>query len=143
MQLSKQTDFAFRVLIYLGQLAPEQRATVNEICDYYGISANHVAKVVARLAASAWIESSRGKGGGIRLALAAEDINLAEVVALFETTLTPVNCDEPLCRINSSCQLKSVLAEAMQGFVAVLRDYSLADVLQRKGRPVLVPLQQL
>ena len=104
MQLTKQTDFAFRILMYLARLAPGEKAQIQQVCDFYDISPNHIAKVVKKLARQGYVTASRGKGGGIALGRPPETINLADVVRAFETTLQPVECDSPACRITANCQ---------------------------------------
>ena len=123
MQLTKQTDFAFRVLLYLGKLEGGARANIREICEFYDISRNHVAKVVLKLTRLGYISSVRGQGGGI------ERINVAQVVRDFEATLRPINCETPRCRLSPDCHLKSILFVAMEGFLASLSAYTLADLL--------------
>ena len=130
MQLTKQTDFAFRTLMYLAQRQDDELAHIRDVCDYYKISGNHVSKVVMKLAKLGYIEAVRGKGGGIRLSMAPAQINVADVVAAFETTLKPVNCDRPKCRIRSHCKLKGLLDEGMQAFLDTLRRRSLEDLLR-------------
>ena len=122
MQLTKQTDFAFRILLYLGQLPEGELANIKVICAFYGISQNHIAKL-------GYLSSVRGHGGGIRLAISPSAINLANVITDFETTLKPVNCDSPPCKITSSCQLKGLLFEATNAFMATMRQRTLADLL--------------
>jgi len=130
MQLTKQTDFAFRTLIYLAERQDDELVHIRDICDYYQISGNHLSKVVMKLARLGYIEAVRGKGGGIRLSMAPAQINVADVVAAFETTLKPVNCDRPKCRIRSHCKLKVLLGEGMQAFLDTLRRRSLEDLLR-------------
>ena len=137
MQLTRQTDFAFRSLIYLAQLPEGEFGHIKDICAYYDISPNHLSKIVVKLSRLGYIEAVRGKGGGIRLARAADDINLAEIAAAFETTMHPVNCTKPRCRIITFCKLKSVLDEAMQAFITSLGEYSLADVVTGKKIAIL------
>jgi len=129
MQLTKQTDFAFRTLLYLAQRPGGELVHIRDVCDYYRISGNHVSKVVMKLARLGYIEAVRGKGGGIRLARAPAEINLAAVVAAFETTLKPVNCDQPRCRIRAQCKLRGLLDDAMQAFLVTLERQSLQDLL--------------
>ena len=128
MHLTKQTDFAFRVLIYLTEQPDHELVTIQEICDFYDISANHIARVVMRLVTLGYVESVRGRGGGIRLARPAESIGLKAVVRDFESTLQPINCREQPCRIIKSCQLKGILNDAMNAFLQALEPYSLADL---------------
>jgi Rrf2 family nitric oxide-sensitive transcriptional repressor len=134
MQLTKQTDFAFRILLYLGQLPDGELANIKVICAFYDISQNHIAKVVVKLTKLGYLTSVRGHGGGIRLAKPPAAINLAIVIEDFEATLKPVNCDSPLCRIASSCQLKGLLFEATNAFLETMRQRTLADLLPPKTK---------
>ena len=138
MQLTKQTDFAFRTLIYLSSLREGELTSIAHVCEYYDISANHLSKVVQRLAHAGFVETVRGKGGGIRLATAPEDIALVDVVLQMEPTLQAVNCDEPTCRIISGCRLRGLLHTAMQSFLETLQGKSLADIgVPRLARDVV------
>ncbi len=128
MQLTKQTDYAFRTLIFLAQLEPGERTQIQAICGFYSISPNHVSKVVNSLAQKGYVETLRGKGGGLRLAKVPEDINLGDVVREIEPSLNVVNCTEPVCAISPYCKLQSVLANAVEVFIAELSKYSLADL---------------
>lgn len=129
MKLTKQTDFAFRTLLFLASKPKEQLSNIQQICDFYDISSNHISKVVMRLVRIGYIETVRGKGGGIRLSCAPEHIQLIAVVTEFETTLRPINCDEQPCRIIHSCRLKEIFGNAMQAFVDTLSGYTLADMI--------------
>ena len=143
MQLTKQTDFAFRVLLYLGQNAgqnvgqsPEETlCNLRDICDYYDISQNHVAKVAVKLAKLGYIRSVRGHGGGIALLAKPQDINVAQVIRDFEPSLQPVNCTAPACKLLPNCKLKSVLFTAMNDFLSSASQYTLADLLPTQSRP--------
>lgn len=130
MQLTKQTDFAFRILIYLGHLPAGEKAQIQQVCDFYDISSNHIAKVVVKLAKLGYINAYRGKGGGIELARPSCSISLADVVRDFETGMKPVNCEQPLCRISGSCELKGILFAAMQAFMGEMGRHTLADLLE-------------
>ncbi|MBW2940727.1 Rrf2 family transcriptional regulator [Zhongshania aquimaris] len=137
MKLSKQTDYAFRTLIFLGHLPSDQMTTIQHICDYYDISTNHISKVVMQLVRLGYVEALRGKGGGIRLRKPAEEIALIDVVSHFETTLKPINCSEQPCRIIRSCKLKSLLDNAMNAFLDALKNYKLADILDSETQAIL------
>ena len=130
MQLTKQTDFAFRTLLFLGQQDSNDLVRVQDVCDYYNISANHISKVVMKLVKLGYVEAVRGKGGGIRLGKPAIEINLADVVEAFETSMKPVNCTRPRCRIVTNCKLKGLLSAAMQAFMEALKSYTLQDLLK-------------
>ncbi|MDA5192546.1 Rrf2 family transcriptional regulator [Govanella unica] len=130
MQLTQFTDYALRVLIYLG--VKQGDATIGEIVDSYGISKNHLTKVVHSLARLGFVQSTRGKGGGIRLAMRPEDISVAAVVAATEPNFNLVECFElgaSHCPLVPSCLLKRALHEANQAFLTSLERHSLADLL--------------
>jgi Rrf2 family nitric oxide-sensitive transcriptional repressor len=136
MQLTKQTDFAFRTLLALAALKEGELSSIPELCQYYDISHNHLAKVVQRLAKLGYIRATRGKGGGICLAKAPSEINIADVVRNFETQLQAVNCNEPRCAIINHCKLQGVLADAMRAFIKTLENYTLADMLSNSQQGV-------
>jgi Rrf2 family nitric oxide-sensitive transcriptional repressor len=131
MRLTTFSDYSLRVLIYLG-VHSERLATIDEIAHAYGVSENHLMKVVRHLAQRGYIETTRGKGGGMRLALSPEKINVGDVVRGTEENVTLVECFDKAtsdCRIAPACLLKGILGRAMREFFAVLDGYTLADLL--------------
>lgn len=134
MQLTRFTDYAFRVLIYLAR-EPDGLATIDEIAAAYGISRNHLMKVVHRLATERYVETVRGKGGGMRLARPAARIALGQVARDMEEHMHIVQCLESgfrNCTLLPSCVLKTALVEARASFLETLDRYTLAD-LARPG----------
>lgn len=131
MQLTKHTDYAFRVLIYLALNPPEQLATIQEISDYFDISRSHMMKIVQKLANAGFILSIRGKQGGIRLGKSGEEINLRAIVELMEATLKPVDCTSQPCRLNPGCALKGILFRGQQQYMDYLGQYTLADLAKQ------------
>lgn len=131
MRLTLHTDYALRVLMYVGTKG-EALATIGEIAERFGISANHLMKVVHQLARAGYLETVRGKNGGLRLGRPAAAINLGQVVRLTEEELAVVGCLEQAgyCRIEHACELRHILGEAMGAFLAVIDRYTLADLLQ-------------
>ncbi len=130
MRLTAFTDYSLRVLMYLAAHTG-RRATIAEIAAAYGISQHHLVKVVQLLAQRGWVETVRGKGGGLQLALPPAAIRLGRVVRDTEGEPRPAACFQaggPRCRIEGGCQLKGVLAEAVQAFYAVLDGHTLADI---------------
>jgi Rrf2 family nitric oxide-sensitive transcriptional repressor len=129
MRLSLQTDYALRTLMYLGSRAG--RATVNEVAEFYRISAAHVGKVVHQLGRLGYIRNLRGTGGGIELGRPPADIPLGEVILAFEGNMHLLECiaTEGVCAIESFCKLKGVLARAERVQMDYLNGVSLRDVL--------------
>ncbi len=142
MRLTTFTDYALRVLMYLGT-APDGFATIDQIAGAYAISANHLKKVVHQLGQMGYISTARGKGGGLCLARPPASINVGEVVRRTEEGFAIVECfDEgnPNCAIASACVLKGALREALDAFLAALDRYTLADLL-RPARPLAQALR--
>ena len=133
MKLTGFTDYSLRVLIYLA-LEPERLATIQGIAEAYDISENHLMKVVHHLAKSGVVESVRGKGGGIRLALPTDQIRIGRVVREAEGDGPIVECFSPSnqCCISPACKLSDVLARAFAGLYEYLDQYTLADMVQKK-----------
>jgi Rrf2 family transcriptional regulator, nitric oxide-sensitive transcriptional repressor len=132
MQLTQYTDYGLRTLIALG-LAQPRRMTVAQISSAYGISRHHLVKIAARLAEQGYIQTLRGKGGGMRLARDPALIRIGDVVRSMEAELGVVECLESgggNCVIVPSCRLKPLLASATERFMAELDAHTLADVLQ-------------
>ncbi len=130
MKLTNFTDYSLRVLIYLAA-DPSRRATISEIAQAFKVSENHLTKVVHLLGRQGWIDTVRGKGGGIVLAMPPEDIRIGRVVRDTEGSDMPAECfaeDGGRCVITRCCRLKGVLAEAVDAFYAVLDQYTLADL---------------
>lgn len=130
MRLTKHTDYAFRVLIYLASMPEDRLSTVQEIAEKFDISRSHIMKIVHKLACAGLIHASRGQRGGIKLGQPKETIDLRIVVELMETTLTPVNCDGPICIIKKNCILKNVLFDAQRQFLEYIEQYTLADLAE-------------
>lgn len=145
MQLSKFSDYALRVLIYLaGQ--PDALSTIDEISERYDISKDHLRKIVHNLVQSGWVKSRRGRGGGLSLAMPPADISIGMVIRSTEDNLTIVECFNSAtntCQISGVCRLSGMLDEALQAFLSALDKYSLDDIttgqsalMARLGLPV-------
>jgi Rrf2 family nitric oxide-sensitive transcriptional repressor len=134
MRLTVYTDYSLRVLMYLA-LNPDRRPTIAEVSSSYGISKNHIMKVVHQLGVAGYIETVRGKNGGMRLARFPQDIVLGEVVRRTEPDMALVPCFDPinaLCVIAPACKLRRALQQARGVFLAVLDDYTLADLAENR-----------
>jgi Rrf2 family nitric oxide-sensitive transcriptional repressor len=132
MRLSSFSDYTLRVLMYLG-VQPDRLATIAEIAAIHEISESHLMKVVHQLGRSGYIETVRGKGGGMRLALPPMKIVLGEVIRQTEGDSAMAECfaANSTCRILSACRLKSILGEALNAMFLVFDDYTLADLLEK------------
>lgn len=144
MHITRYTDYSFRVLIYLATQG-ERLATIQEIADSYEISKNHLMKVVHQLNKKGYIETVRGKKGGMRLHLAPEEINVGVLVRETEQGFSIVECFSAnnSCKITPVCGLKSMFGEALKAFLEVLDKYTLADVINDQHRPQLLRLLQI
>lgn len=131
MQFTYFTDYSLRTLMYLG--AQKNRlATISEVAGNYNISQSHLTKVVHQLANRGYIQTTRGKGGGIRLARSPQLINIGAVVRDMEENIDLVECfnsKNQNCPLLPGCTLKSVLATARKNFFDTLDRYTLADLL--------------
>jgi Rrf2 family nitric oxide-sensitive transcriptional repressor len=137
MQLTRYTDYGLRTLIYLALLPSGRRASIDEISSTYDISRNNVNKIVHQLGKAGIIETKRGKGGGVYLKRAPQDLNIGDLVGLLENTLQIVECQTPRCRILPVCKLKGILEQATRAFVDSLKAYTLADLLEDETKALI------
>ncbi len=131
MRLTVFTDYCLRVMMYSG-LASERLVTISEIAQAYGISASHLTKVVFFLGQQGYLETVRGKGGGIRLANNPQQINLGTLVRAAEADNVLAECfdaQHSQCRIAACCRLSNVLQAAQVAFYRELSRHTLADLL--------------
>lgn len=130
MQLTQFTDYSLRALIYIA--LRKESCTIKEITGAYGISNNHMIKIIHNLAKLGLIKTIRGKNGGILMAARPESINLGRLIAQLEPHFDLVPCfnkEKANCCIAPVCKLKGILHEAQTAFMGVLERYTLADVL--------------
>jgi len=135
MHLTLHTDYGLRVLLYLAHF-PDRRANTREISEAFGISKNHLVRVVHNLAEHNFITTTMGRGGGIALAARPEKIRIGDVVRALEPNLHMVECfdvESNTCPIVPVCGLKIPLRKALDAFLATLDEYSLADVVQNSS----------
>jgi len=133
MQLTRFTDYSLRALIYIA--LRKELCTINEIANAYAISSNHLLKIIHNLAKLGVIETIRGKNGGITMAQNPADINLGELIIKLEPNFDLVPCfdkEKATCCIAPVCKLKRILFDAKEGFLAVLKEYTLTDILDNR-----------
>lgn len=144
MQLNQQTDYALRVLLLLAEqesVEPSRLYTIKEIAEFHQISRNHLMKIVNSLAEQGYVQSQRGRNGGVKLGRSSKDINIGEVVRSMENSWALVECFSPVgshCRIQGRCRLQSVLQQALHAFWSKLDQFSLADVSAHPVIPAVV-----
>lgn len=150
MRLTHWTDYSLRVLMFCAvHVRREQPVTITEIAEAHGISRSHLTKIVVALSDQGWLETTRGRGGGLRLLRPAAEIRLGDVVRQSETDFTLVECfdaESNTCRIDGHCHLKGVLNTALASYLAVLDGVTLADLVEPqqvrsgKGQRVLMTI---
>jgi Rrf2 family nitric oxide-sensitive transcriptional repressor len=130
MRLTTFTDYSLRVLMYVAA-RPERRSTIAEIAQAFAVSEHHLVKVVHFLGRHELLSTTRGHGGGLRLARAPSDINVGAVVRLTEAGVAPAECFDPetnRCTLAGRCRLQGALHKAVDSFYATLSRYTLADL---------------
>lgn len=134
MRLTLHTDYALRMLVYLA-LNEGRPSRVADVAQSYGISRNHLLKVALHLGRLGYLTTLRGRSGGIALARTPENINLGEVVRRMEDDFSLVECMRPAggaCVITPACRLTGVFKQALEAFLSVFDNYSLADIAEDK-----------
>lgn len=141
MRLTLMTDYSLRLLMYVAQ-HPERLCTIAEVAQVHGISKAHLMKVTHQLGQGGWLETVRGKGGGMRLAHAPADINLGAVVRSVEPDFELVECytAHNRCTLTGNCRLAFLLKGALMSFMKYLDGYTLADLMPGSAVPVLVKI---
>ena len=137
MQLTSFTDYGLRALIYMASLPQDKLTNITEVTEIYGLSRNHMVKIINQLSRTGFIKATRGKNGGIKLAKAADQIVIGDVVRAIEP-LHLVHCQTEFCHITSACRLKSIFSVATNAFLNELDKHTLADLIRSNQ-----PLRQL
>lgn len=140
MRLTTLTDYAMRLLMHVGQ-HPDRLCTIAEIAEVHGISEPHLMKVTHRLSQTGWLETVRGKNGGMRLARPANEIRLGDVVRDTENDLHLVECfaGASQCTLAGTCRLAGIMHGALAQFLNYLDNYTLADILPGAGPSPALP----
>ncbi len=130
MRLTMMTDYAMRLLMYVAQ-HPGRLCTIAEVARVYDISEAHLMKVTHQLGLNGWIETVRGKGGGMRLAHPPDRINLGAVVRSMESDFQLTECfgSSNQCLLTGSCRLNGIVQDALQSFLRSFDAHTLADIV--------------
>lgn len=130
MRLTMMTDYSLRLLMYVAQ-HPERLCTISEVALVYGVSETHLMKITHQLGLAGWLQTVRGKNGGMRLAAPPADVNLGAVVRSIEPDFHLVDClaGQPKCTLTGQCKLTGVLVGALDDFMHHLDRFTLADLL--------------
>ncbi len=140
MRLSDYTDYTLRVLMYCAA-HPDRLVTIAEIAERHLVSRNHLMKIVSDLGRQGLIETTRGRGGGLRLLKAATEIRVGDVVRMTETDFRLVECFDrstDTCTLTPTCKLRKVLRNALSAYFAELDGVTLADI----ARPARIAAPQ-
>jgi Rrf2 family nitric oxide-sensitive transcriptional repressor len=147
MRLTYWTDYTLRVLMYCASCQlRDQLVTITEIADSHGISRSHLTKIVQQLGAQGLLETTRGRGGGMRLSKPAADISVGAVVRQTETDFAMVECFDHAsnqCCLSQHCKLKAVLHQATNSYLAVLDGVTLADLATTEIIRVQMPVSRM
>jgi len=126
VQLTSFTDYGLRALIYMASLPEGRMTSISEVTEVYGVSRNHMVKIINQLSRAGYVTAVRGKNGGIRLGRPAPLIRIGDVVR----ELSLVNCSSEFCHITPACRLKQALSKAVNSFLTELDNYTLADLVE-------------
>ncbi len=143
MRLTNWTDYTLRVLMYCAASQGRERpVTISEIASAHDISRSHLTKIVMALSSKGLLETTRGRGGGLRLLKPADQIVLGDVVRDAESDFFVVECfdrESNTCRMSTHCALKGVLFDAVQAFFSVLDGVTLADLMKPPSETAPLP----
>jgi Rrf2 family nitric oxide-sensitive transcriptional repressor len=134
MRLTDYTDYTLRVLMFCA-FHPERSITIAELAESHAVSKNHLMKIVNDLARQGLLQTTRGRGGGLRLLKSASEIRIGDVVRQTETDFRMVECFDAshnACTLTANCQLKQVFSTALKSYLAELDKVTLADITSQR-----------
>ncbi|MFA8438075.1 Rrf2 family transcriptional regulator [Pueribacillus sp. YX66] len=138
MKLTSYTDYSLRVLMFLSLRRDDKLSNINEISEAYNIKRNHLTKIIHELGRLGYVETVRGRNGGVRLKKAPEEINIGEIVRRTEEDFYLLDCFDSngmnTCVLTPVCRFKSMLNEALNAFFKVLDQYTLDDITSNRSQ---------
>ncbi len=141
MQLTKFTDLGLRVLMYLTQSRTEL-VKISEIAEQFQVPRNHLIKVVNKLAKLGWVMTTRGRTGGLQLAVAPDALTLKAIIVELEECNQLIDCEGAACQLRVGCQVKRILDIGLQAFYREMDRYTLADAVAGTTGSQLVAMHQ-
>lgn len=135
MRLTAYTDYTLRTLMYLG-VNRDRLVKIQDIADLHGISKNHLMKIIYQLGVAGFVETVRGRNGGIRLKADPKNINIGDLIRSTETDFFMVECFDRInnkCPLTSSCLLKTLLRRATDAYLAILDSATLDELIVESG----------
>ncbi|MBT9550107.1 MAG: Rrf2 family transcriptional regulator [Hydrogenophaga sp.] len=139
MRLAEYTDYTLRVLMYCAA-RPQQMVTISELAEQHGVSRNHLMKIVTDLGRQGVLETTRGRGGGLRLLKDPAQLRIGDVVRASETDFRLVECFDPgsnQCTLSPTCRLKGLFNAALGAYFKELDGMTLADIVEPVAAPVM------
>jgi Rrf2 family nitric oxide-sensitive transcriptional repressor len=131
MRLTRFSDIGLRVLIYLSRVGEARSpVTVAEVASQFDIPLNHLVKVVGHLARAGWVQATRGRRGGIRLAADPATLRIGAVLRELEGDQELVDCATLNCRLSADCFLRGALRAGLNAFYDAMDRHTLADLTQ-------------
>ncbi|MEW6704083.1 MAG: Rrf2 family transcriptional regulator [Pseudomonadota bacterium] len=137
MRLAEYTDYTLRVLMYCAA-HPQRLVTISELAAHHQVSRNHLMKIVTDLGRQGVLETTRGRGGGLRLLQDPRKIRIGDVVRAAETDFRLVECFDPRtsrCTLTPSCRLKGLFSAALRAYFDELDSMTLADIVEPAPAP--------
>ncbi|WP_180862846.1 RrF2 family transcriptional regulator [Cupriavidus pauculus] len=128
MQLTRFSDYALRLLMYVSRGDGTRPITIAEVGQQFDISHNHLVKVAARLSKLGWVSATRGRHGGLQLGPGAEKLSIGTILRELEGHKSVIDCSDPPCALNGNCRLKRALDQAEEAFYQALDGVTLAEV---------------
>ncbi len=140
MQLTRFSDYALRLLMYVARGDGSRPITIAEVGEQFDISHNHLVKVAARLSRLGWVSATRGRNGGLQLGPGAENLTIGTILRELEGHKAIIDCANPPCALNGNCRLRRALDLAEQAFYRSLDEVTLADVTANQTAESIIRL---
>ena len=142
MQLTRFSDYALRLLMYVARADGSRPITIAEVGQQFEISHHHLVKVAARLSKLGWVTATRGRHGGLELGPRAQQLTIGTILRELEGHKPVIDCDNPPCALNGNCRLRRALDDAEQAFYGALDTVTLADVTGNQTAESIIRLHR-